>query len=200
MGLLYSSTTFTVWTKRVYDWFDFKRTCILFHQSVFFYANHLGSNIMLAGDMNVIVGCVVPREEVDIRITQSWNIKDVTKVNCLFFCVLCRRTSRFMPNGFANVIEIGEQAINAHLFQHQCAYIFVIRILLARTKIRDTAEILGIIIWNICQRLWGKSVSWHWKHSKLVYEFVLTCHSSQRQQNNSLCCDTFQNKLIRQRF
>lgn len=124
MGLLYSSTTFTVWTKRVYDWFDFKRTCILFHQSVFFYANHLGSNIMLAGDMNVIVGCVVPREEVDIRITQSWNIKDVSKVNCLFFCVLCRRTSRFMPNGFANVIEIGEQAINAHLFQYQCAYIF----------------------------------------------------------------------------
>lgn len=37
----------------------------------FSYANHLGSNIMLAGDMNVIVGCVVPREEVDIRITQS---------------------------------------------------------------------------------------------------------------------------------
>lgn len=34
----------------------------------FFYVNYFGSNIMLVGDMNVIVGCVVLREEVDICI------------------------------------------------------------------------------------------------------------------------------------
>lgn len=80
--------------------------------------------LAVTGNMHTIVGCVAPKEEVEIRGAESTNIKHDTKDKCLFFCVLCRRVSRLVSNSFANVIEIGEQAINAHLFQYQCAYIF----------------------------------------------------------------------------
>lgn len=43
-------------------------------------------------------------------------LKMSLKINVYFFYVFCRRISRYMSNSFADVIEIGAQAINAHLF------------------------------------------------------------------------------------